>query len=164
MSETRKELKRSKKEILQEEEKLLLIAEADSVKGEQLFIDLKGEIVTENELNKFAFGDTPDPELMYDVYYNGIQKLLIKHLPEGKAYKEARDYIFEEKNTFLTRGHRKQKDGKRGADSRMGYKEDAKQIMNIVIPWIIRKGTMVDLYTILRDLNISKGYGKPIHE
>ena len=47
----------------------------------------------------------------------------------GKKYKAARDFIFEEKNTFLTRGHIKNKFGIRGADSRMGYKEDCEKML-----------------------------------
>jgi hypothetical protein len=79
----------------------------------------------------------------------------------GKQYKAARDFIFEEKNTFLTRGHRKNKFGIRGADSRMGYKEDVEKMLEIIIDWILKKGDMYSLYRILRELNISKGYGKP---
>lgn len=79
----------------------------------------------------------------------------------GKQYKTARDLIFEEKNTFLTRGHRKNKFGIRGADSRMGYKEDVEKMLEIIIDWILKNGDMYSLYSILRELNISKGYGKP---
>lgn len=68
----------------------------------------------------------------------------------GKQYKTARDLIFEEKNTFLTRGHRKNKFGIRGADSRMGYKEDVEKMLEIIIDWILKKGDMYSLYSILR--------------
>lgn len=33
--------------------------------------------------------------------------------------------------------------------------------VNIITEWISNKGTMFDLYTQIRDLNISKGYGAP---
>lgn len=151
----------TEEEIQKEQEKLLIIAKADEIKGEQLIIDIEGNLATEKELRNFALGDIQDPERMYDVYYNGIQKLLLKHLPEGKQYKAARDFIFEEKNTFLTRGHRKNEFGIRGADSRMGYKEDGEKMLEIIIDWILKKGDMYSLYSILRELNISKGYGKP---
>jgi hypothetical protein len=75
----------------------------------------------------------------------------------GKQYKAVRDFIFEEKNTFLTRGHRKNKFGIRGADSLMGYKEDVEKMLEIIIDWILKKGDMYSLYSILRELNISKG-------
>ena len=148
-------------EIQKEQEKLMIIAKADEVKGEQLIIDIEGNLATEKELRDFALSDIQDPERMYDIYYNGIQKLLAKHLPEGQLYKPARDFIFEEKNTFLTRGHRKNELGIRGADSRMGYKEDGEQMLKIIIDWILIKGDMISLFSTLRELNISKGYGKP---
>ncbi|CAA0182836.1 hypothetical protein ACE1MK_02850 [Tenacibaculum maritimum] len=148
----------------EEMERMMLISKADEVVGEQLSIDIDGSIQTEDELKKFALGDIDDPERKYDIYYKGIGKLLKKHLPEGKEYKNARDYIYEEKNTYLTRGHRINEKGIRGADSRMGYIEDAEKILELVTTWIINKGSMVDLYTTFRDLNIHMGYGKPNHE
>lgn len=36
-----------------------------------------------------------------------------------KKYKTARDLIYDEKNTFLTKGHRKSEQNIRGADGRM---------------------------------------------
>lgn len=141
------------------EEKLRILAETDAVKGEQLTITETGAIEKENELRQFAIGSVEDPERKYEVYYKGIQRLLIKHLPSGKQNKVARDYIYEEKNTYLSRGKRINKAGIRGADGRMGYLADADEIFNIVMDWILANGTMVDLYTRLRELNISKGYG-----
>ena len=94
------------------------------------------------------------------MYYKGITKLLRKSLEKGKENKEARDYIYEEKNTFLTRGKRKRPDGTRGGDSRMGYISDQAELLDIVIAWIVSNGTMVELFTTLRDLNIAKNYGK----
>ncbi len=141
------------------EEKLRILAETDAVKGEQLTITETGTVEKENELRQFALGSVEDPERKYEVYYKGIQRLLIKHLPSGKQNKVARDYIYEEKNTYLTRGKRINKAGIRGADGRMGYLTDADEVFNIVMEWILANGTMVDLYTRLRELNVSKGYG-----
>jgi hypothetical protein len=154
---TKKDLKKVEQE--QEIEKLELIAKADETKGEQLLINIKGEIYTEDELKKFALGDIDNPEKKYDVYYHGISRLLKKHLQSGDANKKARDYIYEEKNTFLTRGHRISKQGTRGADSRMGHLSDAEQMLDHISNWIIQGGTMVELYTKIRDLNIERGYG-----
>lgn len=156
--------KLDKKSEQEELERMMLISKADEVVGEQLTIDADGLLQTEDELKKFAIGDIDDPERKYEIYYQGISKLLLKHLPEGKEYKRARDYIYEEKNTYLTRGHRIDEKGIRGADSRMGYIDDAEKILEIITSWIIRKGTMVDLYTSLRDLNVKMGYGTPNHE
>ncbi|MGY3211932.1 hypothetical protein [Mucilaginibacter sp. HD30] len=141
------------------EEKLRILAETDAVKGEQLTITETGSIEKENELRQFALGSIEDPERKYEVYYKGIQRLLMKHLPSGKQNKVARDYIYEEKNTYLSRGKRINKAGIRGADGRMGYLADADEIFQIVMDWILANGSMVDLYTRLRELNISKGYG-----
>lgn len=157
----KKETKNQKteKELAYEQEKLRIIAQADAVKGEQLIISPEGEINKENELKQFALGDIEDPEKKYDLYYKGIQKLLKKHLPEGKKNYVARNYIYEEKNVYLTRDKRINKAGIRGADGRMGYVADADEILNLIINWVVKKGLMVDLFTTLRDLNASKGYG-----
>ncbi|WP_454803731.1 hypothetical protein [Mucilaginibacter phyllosphaerae] len=157
-----KDIAKSEKEHKDQEEKLRILAEADAVKGEQLTITESGEIAHENELRQFALGSIEDPERKYEVYYKGIQKLLKKHLPTGKKNKVARDYIYEEKNTYLSRGKRINKSGIRGADGRMGYIVDADEIFKIVMDWIIANGSMVDLFNSLRDLNVAKGYGTRI--
>ena len=157
MSDKNKNNKKKESEKLSEQEELermMLISKADEVVGEQLTIDTEGLLQTEDELKKFALGDIDDPERKYDIYYKGIGKLLLKHLPEGKDYKRARDYIYEEKNTYLTRGHRIDERGIRGADSRMGHIEDAEKILDLITTWIIKKGSMVDLYSTIRDLNV----------
>lgn len=167
MSDNKKNKKKQGSDKISEQEeieRMMLLSKADEVVGEQLTIDTDGLLQTEDELKKFALGEIDDPERKFDIYYNGISKLLLKHLPEGKGYKKARDYIYEEKNTYLTRGHRINEKGIRGADSRMGHIEDAEKILELITTWIIQKGSMVDLYTKIRDLNIKLGYGKPSHE
>ena len=139
-------------------EKLKMIAKADEIKGEQLAFTKEGEFVNQKELKEFAIGNIENPEKKYDIYYKGIQKLLLKHLAKGLKNKPARKYIYEEKNTYLTRGKRINEFGIRGADGRMGYISDADEILKIVMNWILSNGTMVELFTTLRDLNISKGY------
>ncbi|NTW55208.1 MAG: hypothetical protein HGB15_10760 [Chlorobaculum sp.] len=141
------------------EEKLRILAKADEVKGEQLHIGAEG-INIENELRGFVKGLEDDPEKKYELYYKGISRLLRKHLMRGKEYEKARSYIYEEKNTFLTRGKRKKNDGTRGADSRMGYLPEHEEMLNVIIKWIVSNGTMVDIFNTLHELNISKGYGK----
>lgn len=85
-------------------------------------------------------------------------RLLTKHLPKGDRHKDARQLIYEEKNTFLTRGHRIKDNGRRGADGRMAYNSDIEEIINAVTAWITEKGTAFDLYCKLKELNNSKGY------
>lgn len=146
------------KQLAQEQEKLRILARTDATKGEQLTISATGEITQENELKKFALGNIEDPEKKYDIYYKGIQKLLKKHLPKGTQNKTARNYIYEEKNVYLTRGKRINKAGIRGADGRMSYISDADEILQVIINWIVTNGSMVQLFNTLRDLNVSKGY------
>ncbi len=156
-----KKVKTAKKEKLSkaESEKLEILAKTDKIKGEQLTISNKGKIESKKELKDYAIGTVENPKQKYEVYYKGISKLLIKHLPKGKDFKKSRDFIYEEKNVYLSRGHRIDKLGIRGADGRMGYISDADEILRIIMDWILTNGTMVELYNTLRDLNIKKGYG-----
>ena len=155
----KEQAKKTAKEEADEREKMEILARAGQVKGENLFVNNQGEVERENELRQFALGNLEDPEKKYDVYYKGIAKLLKAYLPKGKANKTARDYIYEEKNTYLTRGKRINRAGIRGADGRMGYIVDAEEMLKIIMDWIMSNGTMVELYNQLRDLNVAKGYG-----
>ena len=157
-----KKTKKAKDEN-QEKEMMNILAKSDQVKGEQLTINDEGELHREKELKLYAIGNIDSPDKKYEVYYNGIMRLLRKHLPSGYKNKKAREFIYEEKNTFLTRGKRKNKFGIRGADSRMGYLVDAKEILKIVIKWITSNGTSLELFMTIRDVNVSKGYGAPKH-
>lgn len=142
-----------------EQEKLKILSKANETKGEQLSIAPDGEIASKKEIKNFALGNIENPERKYEVYYKGINKLLRKHLPKGKENKKARDYIYEEKNVYLTRGKRKNQFGIRGADGRMGYSTDGEEVLKIVIDWVFSQDTPVNLYTKMRDINIKKGYG-----
>lgn len=155
----KEEAKRIAKLQADEKEKLEILAKASYIKGEQLTITGSGRVESKNELRTFALGSIEDPEKKFEIYYKGIQKLLKAHLPRGKENKTARDYIYEEKNTYLTRGKRINRAGIRGADGRMGYITDAEEMLTIIMEWIMSNSTMVDLYNNLRELNISKGYG-----
>ena len=159
--ENNKNIKKDQQVSKAEEEKLRMLAKADEVKGEQLTLTEDGDVVSRKELQDFAIGTIDDPQKKFDVYYNGIDKLLRQHLLKGKANKPARDLIFEEKNVYLTRGKRKDKKGIRGADGRMGYISDAEDILKVVMDWILKNGSMVELYNTLRDQNVEKGYGAP---
>lgn len=101
-----------------------------------------------------------DPEKKYHLYYTSITRMLKNFLPKGEENKKTREIIYEEKNTFLTRGHRIRKDGTRGADSRMAYTSDMEEIGEIVIDAISSEISSFDLYMKLRELNVSRGYGK----
>ncbi|MDQ2794977.1 MAG: hypothetical protein M3Y12_13370 [Bacteroidota bacterium] len=145
----------------EDEERAMLLASTDAVKGEQLKISLTGEVITEQELRDYAVGYVSDPENMYNMYYLGIDKLLKKYLPQHPRYQEDRERIREEKNTYLTRGHRMRPNGRRGADGRMGYPTDAETVLNLVIHWAATSRNMAELYAQLLDLNVKSGYGMP---
>ncbi|KAA4632824.1 hypothetical protein F3B51_28810, partial [Bacteroides ovatus] len=83
--------------------------------------------------------------------------------PKGAENKKARDLIYEEKNTFLTRGYRKDVRGIRGADGRMSYIADIRDLINIITEWAASQGTVFELYDRLRNINIEKGYGDPLN-
>ncbi|MDN3588044.1 hypothetical protein QWY86_15280 [Pedobacter aquatilis] len=161
MAKNNKAKKISQTDKEKELEKLGILASTENVKGEQLFLNENGNFEKAQELKEMLQGNTEDPEKKFDIYYKGIQKILISNLPKGKENKLARNYIYEEKNTYLTRGKRKNKFGIRGADGRMGYISDAEEMLQLIMDWIFTNGTMVDLYNKLREINILKGYGKP---
>lgn len=156
---SQEELERLQKEHEQELERAAILMKADEVKEETFDFDINGQIELKNELADMVLEQIDDPEAKYNLYYNVVNRLLRKYLPKGDDYKAARDLIYEEKNTFLTRGHRKDEKGVRGADGRMSYIADINELINIITEWISNKGTMFDLYTQIRDLNIDKGYG-----
>ncbi|QXU43475.1 hypothetical protein [Pedobacter sp. D749] len=153
--------KKSKAELAREEEKLRILAKTDETKGEQLVFTPEGKTSAEPEIKNLGIQGIENPEQKFDLYYKGIQRLLIANLPKGKQHKKSRDYIYEEKNTFLTRGKRINEKGIRGGDGRMGYISDAEEMLEIVMDWIMQNGSMVELYNTLRDLNVRMGYGTP---
>ncbi len=155
------ELEKIEKEHEQEIEREAILMKADEIKEETLIFDIDGQVEFKNEIADLVLEQIDDPEAKYNLYYNVVNRLLKKHLPKGDENKAARDLIYEEKNTFLTRGHRKDEKGIRGADGRMAYIPDINELINIITDWISNRGTMFDIYTKIRDLNISKGYGTP---
>lgn len=158
---TKEDLEKTRKEHEQEMEREAILMKADEIKEETLIFDVDGQIEFKNEIADLVLEQIDDPEAKYNLYYNVVNRLLKKHLPKGDENKTARDLIYEEKNTFLTRGHRKDEKGIRGADGRMAYIPDINELINIITDWISNRGTMFDIYTKIRDLNISKGYGTP---
>lgn len=159
MEQQPKRKAKQKNEDAKEIEMRAILMKADEDKADnEIVFDDDDNISFKNEIDEMLDVKIDDPKEKYEFYYHVIDKLLRKHLPRGKENKSARDLIFEEKNTFLTRGHRKDVKGIRHADSRMSYNQDVKECAKIVIDWVFSKGTMYDLYERLRDLNKSKGY------
>ncbi len=149
------EQERRKQELEQAE----ILLNSNSDKEEVFAFDDDGDLIVKREIADITLEAIDNPQEKYQLYYNVLNKLLQNNLPKGEEFKSVREYIYEEKNTFLTRGHRIQKDGRRGADGRMSYITDINEIINVVSSWIVRRGTLFDLYASLRELNVEKGYG-----
>ena len=130
-------------------------------KQESLFFAENGDIEIRNEIESLLDQQIDDPDEKYELYYNIINKVLRDYLPKGKENESARNIIYEEKNTYLTRGRRKDDKGLRHADSRMSYNADLKALVDIVVDWASTNRNPFSLYVKLRDLNKSMGYGVP---
>lgn len=157
---TKEDLEERQKKHDQEMERATILMKADEIKEETFNFDMDGQIELKNEIDDMLLEEIDDPEAKYNLYYNVVNRLLLKHLPKGDENKAARDIIYEEKNTFLTRGHRKDEKGLRGADGRMAYIPDINELVNVITEWISCKGTMYELYIKIRDLNVSKEKGQ----
>ena len=140
-------------------ERMELLQMADQVRGKQLTVDEEGALHTKDELRKFALGQIENPPKKHEVYYAGIQRLLLRFLPKGKQNERLRRIIHDEKNVFLNRGKKKDARGIRGADSRMGYLKDHQEALSAVIEWARTKQTLADLYKVFWTLNEARGYG-----
>lgn len=159
--QTQEELKKIELEKLQaqEREREMILMKADEIKDQTFDFDVDGQLELKSEIADMLLGEIDDPEAKHELYYKVINRLIKKHLPKGDRFKEARNLIYEEKNTFLTGGHRIDESGIRGADGRMAYTENMHELVNIITEWISCKGSIYELYIKLRDLNVSKGYG-----
>jgi len=155
-SKNKEEVELSPEEL--ERRELFLKADEEASKEQQLVIDLEGNVSSRREILDISMSATEDPEEKYRIYYLGIQKLLRDYLPKGQKYKQSRDYIYDEKNIFLTRGKAKGPDGVRGGDGRMTYQPDMQRILDETVQWIVARGTMINLYERYWDLNESFGY------
>lgn len=141
-----------------EMEESMLIQEANNNRECSLDFGSDGEAEIRSELTDVLLSTIDNPEEKYHLYYKVIDNIMRKHLPKGKEHEEHRKLIYEEKNTFLTRGHRLGSNGVRGADSRQGYTEDMQELVSIVAAWLTSGANMFDLYIRLRDANKAKGY------
>ncbi|WP_430811935.1 MULTISPECIES: hypothetical protein [unclassified Carboxylicivirga] len=154
-----KSIKKESGLSLEEQERLVILMKAEDVKGEQLSINLEAELVVENEAEELIGKNIDDPMEKFQLYYNGLTKLLKDNLPKGKRNEEARRIIYDEKNILINRGAKKDEKGIRGSDGRMAYIEDLEDAIKIVAGWISNKGTYFDLYKAFWDKNEELGYG-----
>lgn len=157
----------NKKKVQQEQdvraadlERLELLQRSHEKKGKQLTIDGEaGSLKEIDELRELVGKQLDSPEEKYNIYYKGIRKLLMDHLPKGEEAKEMRNIIYDEKNIFLNLGKRKSDGaGVRGSDGRMTFQPVMNEILDIVIAWVGGSQNPFDLYRDLYMLNEKYGY------
>ncbi len=139
-------------------ERLEILQKSEEVKGEQLSINLDSEIVVENEAELLLGQRIDDPVQKFQLYYQGLTKLLKDNLPKGKEYEEVRRIVYDEKNILINRGAKKDEKGIRGSDGRMAYVEDLEEAIKIVAVWTSRRGTTAELFMAFWDKNEELGY------
>src|SRR5690606_34007956 len=119
----KKDAKKQEGLSLSDIERLELLQKANERTGKQLTINSEtGSLQEFDELRQLVGKEFENPEEKYQLYYNGIRKLLMDFLPKGKDYKQFRGIIYDEKNVFLNLGKRKSDNkGIRKSDGRMTY-------------------------------------------
>ena len=158
MEENKKKIgerKLSKEDI----ERLELLQKSEEIKGEQLVLNLDSGLATENEAEKLLGQKIDDPVTKFQLYYNGLTKLLKDNLPKGKDFEDVRRIVYDEKNILINRGAKKDDKGIRGSDGRMAYLDDLEQALKIVADWTTNKGTSAELFMAFWDKNEELGYG-----
>lgn len=157
--------KKNKKDIRKRElskediERLEILHKSEEIKGEQLTIDLNSDLVIENQAKKLLGQRIDDPVEKFQLYYNGLSKLLKDNLPKGKENESVRRIVYDEKNILINRGAKKDEKGIRGSDGRMAYVEDLEIAIEIVANWITTKGTSAEIFMGFWDKNEELGYG-----
>ena len=161
-----KSVKTSERLSKEDMERLELLQNIHEKKGRQLRIDTdKGDLTEINELREMITRKGENPDEKYRLYYNGIRHLLMKYLPKGKEFKEARQLIYDEKNVFLNRGKKKSdNDGIRKSDGRMTYQEFMNEMLDLITMWASQSQNPIDLYNMLYDLNEKHNYGHEIYD
>ena len=140
-------------------ERLQILQKSEEVKGEQLVLNIESELIVENEAKKLLDQKIDDPVTKFQLYYNGLTKLLKDNLPKGKDYEDVRRIIYDEKNVLVNRGAKKDDKGIRGSDGRMAYLDDLEQAIKIVSDWTSNNGTSAELFMSFWDKNEELGYG-----
>ena len=140
-------------------ERLELLHKSEEIKGEQLILNLNSELVIENEAEKLLGQKIDDPVTKFQLYYNGLTKLLKDHLPKGKEFEDVRRIVYDEKNILINQGAKKDEKGIRGSDGRMAFQDDLEIAIEIIANWITKKGTPAELFMSFWDKNEQLGYG-----
>lgn len=149
-----------KRELSKEDlERLEILSKAEEVKGEQLTLDIDSELTVENQAEKLIGQKIDDPVQKFQLYYKGLNNLLRDYLPKGKANKDVRRIIYDEKNILINRGAKKDEKGIRGSDGRMAYIEDIEVAIQIVADWVSTKRSPAELFMGFWDKNEELNYG-----
>jgi hypothetical protein len=158
--ENNKQLQKNKRELSKEDiERLEILQKANEVKGEQLSLDIDSEIHVENQADQLLGQKIDDPVVKFQLYYQGLAKLLKDNLPKGKENEDVRRIVYDEKNILINRGAKKDEKGIRGSDGRMAYVEDLERAIEIVANWTSRKGSPAELFMAFWDKNEELNYG-----
>lgn len=166
MSNEKEEIKKKKEELDKKHmERLQILQKSRESIGRQLTFDIdEGGLKAIDEIKQLIDSNIQDPKEKYELFYNGIQKVLRKFLPMGKDFEQERRIIHDEKLIFLNRGKARGYDGVRGSDSRMTYNEDLAEMAKLVSEWAVTSQDPVDLYQRLYDLNEKYNYGHQMYD
>ncbi|UVD79321.1 hypothetical protein NWE55_14485 [Myroides albus] len=131
------------------------ITEAQKGNSEALLIEI-GQDKEDSRWTALLEEDTlQDPEKSYDLFYNGIQSLLLSLLPKG----EQRSVILELKTIMLTGKELSSiSSGTRGADSRMSKTKDMEAMIDTLSLWSTTPHDFFKLATLLLEKNKELGY------
>lgn len=142
-------------------ERIELLSRANEKVGIQLTISSEtGSLEEIDELKKILAKDFENPEEKYNIYYNGIRRLLMDNLPKGSEFEEVRRFIYDEKNIFLNLGKRKSDNkGIRKSDGRMTYQPIMNEILDIIVEWVADSRNPFDIYKRFYKLNEKNNYG-----
>lgn len=142
-------------------ERMELLLKANEKIGKQLTISSEtGSLEEIDELKAILAKDFENPEEKYNLYYNGIRRLLMDNLPKGPEFEEVRQIIYDEKNIFLNLGKRKSDNkGIRKSDGRMTYQPIMNEILDIIVGWVADSRNPFDIYKRFYELNEKNGYG-----
>ncbi|WP_158799526.1 hypothetical protein [Pedobacter sp. L105] len=142
-------------------ERMELLFKANEKVGKQLTISSEtGSLEEIDELKAILAKDFENPEEKYNIYYNGIRRLLMDNLPKGSEFEEIRKIIYDEKNIFLNLGKRKSdNNGVRKSDGRMTYQPIMNDILDIIIGWVADSRNPFEIYKRFYELNEKNSYG-----
>ena len=150
----------------QEQERMELLRQAAETTGKQLQFDsFSSELKEVDELRALISAQFDNPEKKHKTYYQGIRKILMKYLPSGQNFKQARDIIYDEKNVFLNLGKKKSdNNGIRGSDGRMTYQPVMDEMVDLISKWLMTSQNPFTLYNALYELNEKHGYGHEAYD